>query len=88
MPYEVRIRKNDSGEVRSYIDDGEWDETGHYIWTEGNWQCDCNREHFFWIAGDDDDEPEPKGPGRCSNGRFTAIEAILADGRRMPLDKD
>jgi len=47
----AHIRHNDSGEVRRYemrmslgIDDRR---PGVFIWEEGNYGCDCNREIFF-----------------------------------------
>lgn len=48
----VTIRKNDTGETRAY--QSEHDCTGEhadYIWSEGNYACDCNRSLFFQRAG-------------------------------------
>lgn len=55
----AHIRNNATGEVRldphniHFYDDGE---PGTYIWEEGNFSCDCNRELFFARAGDEDDD--------------------------------
>jgi len=48
----ISIRKNDTGEVRQYEGDfGPWEEHSDYIWTDGNYGCDCNRANFFVRAG-------------------------------------
>ena len=87
--YDVAIRRNDTGEVRMCRQDVDWDDTnddGHiYYWTEGNFGCDCNRELEFLRAGGDDplfDSVE------CGGERFSALYALLPDGRRVPLDDD
>lgn len=60
MKYEVHIRCVESGEVRVYVSDLDhpqgWLSDGQeYMWTEGNWSCDCNRELFFrdWDVDDE-----------------------------------
>lgn len=48
---DVLIRNNDTGEVVLYEDDGYFDEYGSFhdfIWSEGNYSCDCNRALFFF----------------------------------------
>lgn len=47
----AHIRKNSTGEVRLYntseiLDAGE-NYPSAYMWEEGNFSCDCNREIFF-----------------------------------------
>ena len=37
-----------------------------FIWTEGNYSCDCNRELFFYRAKH---LKEPKDP-KCGNSRY------------------
>ncbi len=48
MSFLVRIKKVETGEIAfhagRYCDD--WGRR-EYIWTEGNYSCDCNREVFF-----------------------------------------
>ena len=61
----AEIRRNADGEVHLY----ETDYYGEFIWSEGNFACDCNRSLFFlWAVGadeaDDDDTP-------CSDDRFS-----------------
>lgn len=81
----VEIRNNATGEVRRYYDDyfNPDPETGsRYIWTEGNYGCDCNRSLFFARAADEED-PEDLD---CEGGVFTAIRAHCDNGTVMELD--
>lgn len=48
------IRKNKTGEIREYKDEVWWDHNEPYddypndfMWSEGNYSCDCNRHIFF-----------------------------------------
>lgn len=66
----VYVKKAETGETR--IDRShEWDDSedsAHgYMWGEGNFSCDCNRELFFCRAVDED-EPEESG---CGDERFS-----------------
>ena len=52
----VEIRQNSTETIREYASrellmDGE-DAPDTYLWSEGNYACDCNRANFFY--GDDD----------------------------------
>lgn len=58
----VEIRKNETGEIR-LMRDLDW--RGDFIWSEGNYSCDCNRSSFF---GDDEN---------CSLDRYSV--RITAD---------
>jgi hypothetical protein len=83
MPYDVLIRKNSTGEVRKCHFDFDWfkeDSDDSFWWTEGNFGCDCNRELAF--EGSDIKDSEL----RCGETAFTAIHAILPDGRVIPID--
>lgn len=66
MPFEVRLRNNATGEIRTVRFDFEYDE---YSWTDGNFGCDCNRSDFFAEAGGE--EVDDQSP--CGEHRFTAI---------------
>lgn len=55
----VYIRNNKTGEVRSIP--WEYEVTpDDYLWSEGNYSCDCNRDIFFKQGTD---EPENHGCG-------------------------
>ena len=50
------IRKNTTGEIREYrtevwLFDDEEGVPDSYMWSEGNYSCDCNRGLFFARAG-------------------------------------
>jgi uncharacterized protein len=83
MTYSVLLRDNTTGEVREYHSESDWDpEISDYVWIDGNYACDCNRALFFArAAGEDEPENSP-----CGVERFTALFAILPDGRRIKLD--
>lgn len=57
MNYPIDIRRCSDAEVRSI--QMEFDDYGLalYMFTDGNYGCDCNRE-LFWLRGDGQ-EPEP-----------------------------
>lgn len=69
-PIKVFITSNEIGQCREYPttglfnrEDGAfWD----YIWSEGNFACDCNRELFFADAAGEE-EPE----GKCGDDAFS-----------------
>lgn len=85
LSYQIRIRKNETGEVRTSTRPFEWDDGSLWYVTEGNFGCDCNRERELLRAGGvaEDDLPWPD----CSTGRFTIIDALLPDGTVMPIDE-
>lgn len=71
----VRIRKNDTGEIREYEDTIlfiNWMDLPRYeIWQDGNFGCDCNRRLFFARAGDEEEDME----GPCGTGQYS-VELI------------
>ena len=70
----AHIRKNETGEIRIYKIDGIMDEDSGYphtfIWHDGNYACDCNRELFFEYALEDGMSMDDIG-NECSDGRFS-----------------
>ena len=62
----VEIRRNETGETRKYEYEYPWD--GDYIWTDGNYSCDCNRRLFFgYAAGEKGEDIETE----CGKGAFS-----------------
>ena len=64
------IRNNQTGEIRKLesmgiLDDD--DTCSTFIWEEGNFSCDCNRELFFAEAID----VEPPDNISCGDGKFS-----------------
>lgn len=76
----AHILKNATGEVRKYesheILEGCDESPSSYIWQEGNFHCDCNRELFFERAAEREIETE-----QCSYGRFSVNLENPADGQ-------
>lgn len=77
----IRIVRVSDGAVALYHDewwtepDDEWSGS-YYIWQEGNYGCDCNRELFFSRARGED----PPDEHECSIGRY---RAFLPDGKEL-----
>lgn len=83
--YLVAIRHNPTGEVRMYRNDMSWEgdeDRDHWMWTEGNYGCDCNR-HLFFIRAAGNDEWEDR---ECGNTEYSCLYAELPDGRRIVID--
>lgn len=81
--YHVAIRCNETGEIRMYRYDLEWDDD-EFMWTDGNYGCDCNRHLFFNRAKGI--EPEDARP--CGEERYSVLYAELPNGIRIPIDED
>lgn len=66
-PVVVTIRDRRTGVERIYRDIWPYDEEGlEFMWSEGNYGCDCNRAIFFARAGG---ESPPDHVG-CSDENF------------------
>lgn len=88
MTYEVEIRNNSTGEIRTRYMDLNWDGS-LYWWTEGNMGCDCNRELEWVRAGGPGPADDPHWNNldpECGESRFTVLRAILEDGTVVPID--
>lgn len=75
MKYDVRITDAATGETRIAREFDDWDEVNfapHYLWSDGNYGCDCNRYLFFERAGGKDPDV---GGFDCNNGpnRYTVV---------------
>lgn len=89
MTYKVAIRKNSTGEIRQYEIEWDWfkdDSDDFYWWTQGNYQCDCNRELSFIRASGREVTDEEFDAVQCTDGAYSALYAELPDGRRIELD--
>jgi len=80
-PVLVSLRDTVTGDTRVYASEGLWDEGGFndFIWSEGNFACDCNRSRFLW---DDDARHLPCGVKRI------VIDKIVAPGSDLVLYAD
>jgi hypothetical protein len=76
----INIRDNTTGEVRRIPDVQDWDVSDpdwaeDYLWTDGNYGCDCNRGLFFARAHGD---PTESRTWDCGTDRFS-IRVISAE---------
>jgi hypothetical protein len=65
----LEIRRNADGVIRKYPDLWDWpddEELADYMWSEGNYACDCNRHLFFVFSGGEEDDDRPCGDGAYS----------------------
>ena len=68
----ITITKKRTGEAVSYEEDGMIDDNVKFLWTEGNYGCDCNRGLFFHRAKGLPDTDNP-----CNEGLYAVT---LDDG--------
>jgi len=81
---DVYIKCNETQEIVKYPDEL-YCQDGHpdvYMWEEGNYSCDCNRELFFETikSGKSQMETYWNTGGECSEGRYSVKIAISEDG--------
>jgi len=83
MSATVFITDTMTGETRTYLDDlaTAEDDYHEYLWSEGNYCCDCNRAIFFDVAGGGDGDPD-RG---CGGERYDI--KLVADDGRVILDE-
>lgn len=76
-PLLVTLEQTATGERRTYLDDhGLMDgEFSDYIWSEGNYSCDCNRQLFWNRAGGEDDVERG-----CGDGAYRVVGITSLDG--------
>jgi hypothetical protein len=86
MAYDVKIRDLSTGEIVTRHFDLLWEDGSEYLWSEGNFSCDCNRALEFSRA---------KGveavDSKCSyksypEGRFRVESITLTDGAEVYKD--
>lgn len=84
--YLVHIRRNSDGLVRVYRENMEWwtgeDGSSDFLWSDGNYACDCNRALFFARAVGEED-PNRK----CGDDAF-AVRILAEDGTELYVDDD
>jgi hypothetical protein len=84
LPFVVFIKNNETGEIREHHDeliiDEETKEPSLFIWEEGNYSCDCNRELFFLRAKHESEE-SVLNQNRCTDGRFSVKIKEAQTGR-------
>jgi hypothetical protein len=75
-PIAVHLRDTRTGEATVYYDDGWWTDGAFsdFIWSEGNYSCDCNRFLFLKRAQGCEEPADDEGP--CGDGGI-AIDRIV-----------
>jgi hypothetical protein len=67
---DAHILDKESGEIRIYHDESIWDEDAEapatFIWSDGNYACDCNRASFFEQAGGENSDHDHE----CGDSRY------------------
>lgn len=77
----VFIRDTMTAEIRQYRYPYPWDSASEYLWSEGNYSCDCNRALFFAEAHGEND------PDRdCGDERY--VLKIVSDDSSEELYQD
>jgi hypothetical protein len=90
---------------RYTVSQDSWDEAGyddaedlrhgvHYMWTEGNWSCDCNRFDFISYAYDDYPGKEDENGGFPCGDTVTLVSlriegdpvCIMCNGTGLEVD--
>jgi hypothetical protein len=66
MSYLVDIHEVATGRTATWTAEWNWKDDDQYLWTEGNFGCDCNRSRFFYRAIGIDDMEEPD----CTEGKY------------------
>ena len=79
----VEIHKKATGEVMYWPMDYEWDGGYEYMWSLGNYACDCNRALFFQYATGATPETAKWGP--CSEGEYSV--RIKDSGGKIVYDE-
>lgn len=78
------LRNRLTGETLNYIDD-DWEDdsevsTVEFMWTEGNYSCDCNRSLFLYEWDDTRQLP-------CNEAKNEIVlDRLTFDGVEIPLD--
>ena len=89
MKYDVHITDTTTGETRVAKEFGDWDEDkgSYYLWSDGNFGCDCNRYLFFERAGGK--EPEV-GDMDCNSvpNRFRVVIKASVNAHELYRDDE
>lgn len=81
MSYKVTIKNNETNEIRlTEPFDVEWND---FMWTEGNYSCDCNRHLFFEIAGGNSPDFDN---AECGEDKYSILCVAFENGDRIDLN--
>lgn len=81
-PCEVHIRRVADGVVRIHRDGWHSDsESPDFIWSDGNFACDCNRHDFFERAAGNEAGDHP-----CGSTAYVVDKIVLLNGEVVYAD--
>lgn len=77
--YSVNIKNNSTSEVRKVDFNLPWNnDSSHFLWTQGNYSCDCNKHLFFSNSEED---------FKCGDDVYSIVDITLDDGSLIKIDK-
>lgn len=79
IPAILHIRRNADGVVRTMPETF----NNYYLWSDGNYSCDCNRALFFARAVDEAEPDEPP----CGETAYCVQLTAADDGRLLYEDE-
>jgi hypothetical protein len=80
-PYLVEMKDVTTGETVICKMDWTWGEGSEYIWSEGGWSCDCNRQYEFREAKGLPRMPEGDTSRYClGSHKYQILGIRLMDG--------
>lgn len=85
MMYVITIRNNKTNQIRSINVELDWDENSEFLWTEGNYSCDCNR-HLFFIREVENNPTNNRIT--CGETEYSVLYTKLPNGTKILLDDD
>lgn len=80
MTYTVTIREVATGNSVDYHQAVGWQDHTLWMWEEGNYSCDCNREAKFCHAAGREYSDEELA---CGRARFVVTKIVLENGAVM-----
>lgn len=83
--YTVHIRRNATGEIRTYHIPYAWDVASDFLWAEGNNACDHNRAIFFH-TDEEKNKPDFVEITACDDGLYDIVRIVRDDGADVVLD--
>ena len=86
MRYTFEIQDTQTNETRQHQDAYDWNDESHmlFMFRDGNYSCDCNRELFFQrAAGEAETDLDAVV---CGEGRYVIARAQREDGSFIEID--
>jgi hypothetical protein len=88
FPIVAYITDTETNEERAFKTTGWLDDEGaffEFVWSEGNFACDCNRGDFYAsCVGEELEDDDPRA--QCGDGRYR-VRITNADGAEIYRDE-